>query len=187
MTHPGSISRNGTAMLKHAAALLALLVFFTTATAQTTQPWIRWAPEGSGFALMLPGKPEGEIIKKDQFSGSLYTLVAKDGTTPRAIYLVGWGEYAPSVKFETQAELEANRDNFVKAVPGMRLLGTQKITLDGRPGIEFTGDSERASLVSRVYVVGNRVYQLAVMVFKGIDETTNVNKFFDSFAILTNK
>jgi hypothetical protein len=68
----------------------------------------------------------------------------------------------------------------------MKLLGTQKITLDGRPGIEFTGESDRANVVSRVYVVGNRVFQLAVMVFKGMDETANVNKFFDSFAFTAN-
>jgi hypothetical protein len=173
-------------MFKHAAIFLAFLVFLTTTTAQTTEPWIRLAPEGTGFAVMLPGKPEEQISNKEQFSSRLFTLIAKDGTTPRAIYLVGWGEYAPSVKFEIQAELEANRDNFIKELPGMRLLGTQKITLDGRPGIEFTGESEKASVVSRVYVVGKRVFQLAVMSFKGMDEKANTNKFFDSFAFTTN-
>jgi hypothetical protein len=173
-------------MLKHAAAFLALLVFFTTSAAQTTQPWIRLAPEGTGFAVMLPGKPEEQISNKENFSFRLFTLVAKDGATPRAIYLVGWGEYAPGVKFDTQAELAANRDNFIKEIPGMRLLGTQKITLDGRPGIEFTGESEQTSAVSRVYVVGQRVFQMAVMTFKGMDERVNANKFFDSFAFTTN-
>lgn len=173
-------------MLKHAAALLGLLVFFSTAVAQTNQPWIRLAPEGTGFAVMLPGKPEEQLSNKDQFSYRLFTLIAKDGATPRAIYLVGWGEYAPSVRFETQAELEANRDNFIKELPGMRLLGTQRSMLDGRPGIEFTGESEQASVISRVYVVGRRVFQLAVMTFKGMDERANANKFFDSFAFTTN-
>jgi hypothetical protein len=174
-------------MLKLHACILMLLTLLTTASVQTNEPWIRLAPEGTGFAVMLPGKPEEKADNKGQFSSRLFTLITKDGTTPRAIYLVGWGEYAASVKIETQAELEANRDNFIKELPGMKLLGTQKITLDGRPGIEFTGDSERASVVSRVYVVGHRVFQLAVMVFKGMDEKVNVNKFFDSFAFTTTK
>src|SRR5688572_15829660 len=107
-------------MLKHAAAFLALLIFFTTSAAQTTQPWLRLAPEGTGFAVMLPGKPEEQISNKENFSFRLFTLVAKDGATPRAIYLVGWGEYAPGVTFDIQAELAANRDNFIKEIPGMR-------------------------------------------------------------------
>lgn len=173
-------------MLKIPATLLTLLLLVTTVSGQTTEPWFRLAPTGTGFVVMLPAKPEEQASSKEQFSSRLFTLVTKDGTTPRAIYLAGWGEYAASVRINTQAELEANRDNFIKELPGMKLLGTQKITLDGRPGIEFTGESDRANVVSRVYVVGNRVFQLAVMVFKGMDERTNVNKFFDSFAFTTN-
>jgi len=173
-------------MLKIPAALLTLFLLLATTSAQTAEPWVRLAPTGTGFAVMLPGKPEEKASTKGQFSSRLFTLITKDGATPRAIYLAGWGEYAASVRIVTQAELEANRDNFIKELPGMRLIGTQKITLDGRPGIEFTGESERASVISRVYVVGNRVFQLAVMVFKGIDEKTNVNKFFDSFAFTAN-
>ena len=173
-------------MRRFAAAFLILLVLLSTASAQTDQPWIRLAPENTGFAVMLPAKPEEQVNTKENFSSRLFTLLTKDGATPRAFYLMGWGEYAPSVKLNTQAELEANRDNFIKEIPGMRLLGTQKISLDGRPGIEFTGESNQASVVSRVYVVGNRVYQLAVMVSKGMEEKQNMNKFFDSFAFTTN-
>jgi hypothetical protein len=135
---------------------------------------------------MVPGKTEEQLSTKEQFTSRLFTYVAQDGSTKRAIYLVGWGEYAPSVKLEPQAELEANRDNFVKALPGMKLVTSNKITLDGRLGLEFTGDSGGGSVTSRVYIVGNRVFQLAVMVFTGIDEKANVNKFFESFAFITN-
>lgn len=173
-------------MLRIPAVLLTLLIFLPAVSAQEAQPWIRLAPPGTGFAVMLPGKPEEQANNKEQFSSRLFTLITKDGTAARAIYLAGWGEYAASVKINTPAELEANRDNFIKELPGMRLIGTQKITLDGRPGIEFTGESDRANVISRVYVVGNRVFQLAVMVFKGMDEKANVNKFFDSFAFIAN-
>jgi len=173
-------------MLRLPAAFLTLFILLATTTAQTAQPWARLAPTGTGFAVMLPGTPEEQSSTKGQFTSRLYTLITKDGTTPRAIYLVGYGEYALSVKIEPQAELEANRDNFIKELPGMRLIESHKITLDGRLGLEFTGESERANVTSRVYVAGNRVFQLAVMVFKGMDEKANVNKFFESFAFTTN-
>jgi len=169
-------------MYRFPSALLTVLFLFLTVSAQTDQPWMRLAPATSGFAVMLPGEPQEEPFNKDQFTSRLYTFILKDGSTPRAIYLAGIGEYAASVRINPQAELEANRDNFIKALGDTRLTESHNITLDGRQGLEFSGDSARASVVSRVYVVGNRVYQLAVMVFKGIDEKKNVAKFFDSFA-----
>ena len=173
-------------MLKIFGAFFTLIILFsTTAVAQISQPWERLAPPGTGFVVMLPGKPEETAASKETFTSRLFTLVAKDGTSPRAVYLAGFGEYAPTVKFDPQAELEANRDNFIKAIPGMRMLDTRRITLDGRLGLEFTGESAQYHVTSRVYVAGNRVFQLAVMVFKGIDERANINKYFDSFAFLT--
>jgi len=66
----------------------------------------------------------------------------------------------------------------------MKLLESHDITLDGRSGIELTGESDTTTVTARFYVKGNRVYQLAAVVFKGMDEKENVMKFFDSFAFV---
>jgi hypothetical protein len=145
--------------------------------------WVRLAPTDGGFAIMVPGQAEEQSFNKEQiFTSRIYTVILKDGGNGRAIYLAGFGDYAASVKIDPLTELNANRDNFIKELPGMKLIESHNTTLDGRLGIEFTGESSQATVTCRFYVKGNRVFQLAAMVFKGVDEKKNVDKFFDSFA-----
>lgn len=171
------------AMRKSITILATLLLLVSSITAQTNT-WVRHAPAGGGYAVMIPGKPEEQTKKEDTYSATLYILTVKDGSTPRIIYLVGVGDYAPTVKVDPQVELPADRDSFIKGLPGTSLVESHNITLDGRPGIELTGESNQMTVTARFYVKGNRVYQLATLVFKGVDEKVNVMKFFDSFAFI---
>lgn len=165
--------------------IIALSLSVTSAqTAQSPESWVRLAPSGGGFAVMLPGVAEEQTSNTDpRFSSRIYRLIVRDGSAGgRAIYLAGVGDYAATVRLDPQGELNANRDNFIKELAGMKLLESRNITLDGRMGIEFTGESDRATVKCRFYLKGNRVFQLATLIFKGFDETKNINKFFDSFA-----
>lgn len=171
-------------MPKTIELFLTIALSLTAVSAQSPE-WIRLAPAGGGFAVMVPSQPEEQTFNKELFTSKIYTAVVKDAAAARAIYLAGVGDYVPSVKIDPQGELNANRDNFIKELAGMKLLESRNISLDGRPGIEFTGESDRATVTCRFYVRGNRVFQLAAMIFKGVDETKNVSKFFDSFAFTT--
>ncbi len=137
--------------------------------------WVKVSPAGGGFAIMMPAKPEEKVEPSDEFTFHLFTV-----TADKAIYLASYGDYAPSIKLNPEGELLANRDNFLKGVSA-KLIDSKKIILDGRAGLEFTGESDQASFKSRVYLFGNRVHQIAVAVFKGQDDTDNVNRFFASF------
>jgi len=44
-----------------------------------------------------------------------------------------------------------------------------------------------ASFRGRFYLLGNRAYQLAVVIFRGQDDSDNVNRFFDSFTFSSNQ
>lgn len=170
-------------MQKPITAFVTLLLLISCVVAQTAE-WLRLAPANGGYAVMLPGKAEEQTINKDQYSAVLYTLVLKNGSTPRVVYLAGVGDYAPAVKVDPATELPADRDNFIKGLPGMKLIESHNITLDGRPGIELSGESDQATVTARFYVKGNRVYQIAALVMKGFNEKENVMKFFDSFAFV---
>ncbi len=170
-------------MKKLISVLLTLHLFLTFTKSQTTDAWVRLAPPGGGFVVMVPGQAEEQNFNKPEvFSSKIYTVVVKEGSQPRALYLAGFGDYAPTVKLDPQTELNLNRDNFIKEMQGMKLLQSRSITLDSRLGIEFTGESNQAKVTCKFYIRGNRVFQLAVMVFTGADEARNVNMFFDSFA-----
>ena len=165
-------------------SVVTLLLLISSVVAQAPPTWMRLAPAGGGFSVMLPGKAEEQTVSNARFSATLYTLTTKDGSSPRVIYLVRVGEYTSAVKVDPEAKLPADRDSFIKGLPGMKLIESHDITLDGRSGIELTGESDTTTVTARFYVKGNRVYQLAAVVFKGADEKENVMKFFDSFAFV---
>ena len=171
-------------MRKSMTVLGMLLLLINSVVAQTPETWLRLAPSGADYAVMLPGKAEEQTVNNDRVSATLYTLTTKDGSSTRVIYLVRVGEYSSTIKVDPQVKLPADRDSFIKRLPGMKLLESHNITLDGRDGIELTGESNTATVTARFYVKGNRVYQLAALVSKGLDEKENVMKFLDSFAFV---
>lgn len=161
-------------MLKSFAITVLLLTFVQIASASQTE-WIKVAPIGGDFSLMMPAKPEEEVQPGDDLTTHLFSL-----TTENALYLAAYGDYAPSVRFNVDEELTANRDRFLKGL-NATLTSTKPLTIDGRKGIEFTGESDEATFQSRLFIFGIRFYQIAVAVFRGKDNTANSNRFFASF------
>ena len=161
-------------MLKSVAVFVVLFVFVQIANASQSE-WIKVAPAGGGFSVMMPAKPEEEVQPGDDLTTHLFSL-----STDNALYLVAYGDYAPSVRFNVDDELTANRDRFLKGL-NATLTTTKQLTIDGRKGIEFTGESEDATFKSRLLIFGIRFYQIAVAVFRGKENTANSNRFFASF------
>jgi hypothetical protein len=102
----------------------------------------------------------------------------------RGTYVASYSDYAPEVKLNQHTALTANRDKFNKGLKAT-LLSSREIMLDGHPGLEFTSETPAANVKSQLFLIGNRMYQTATFVFKDVDETRNVNRFFDSFKIRT--
>jgi hypothetical protein len=162
-------------MLRQAAALLLLLCFGQGTDGAQGDEWIKVAPVGGGFSVMMPAKPEEEMRPGDDLTAHLFSA-----TTDNALYTVAYGDYAPSVRFNVDDELAANRDNFLKRVDAS-LKTTKPLTMDGRKGLEFTGENAQATFKSRVFIFGTRFYQIAVAVLRGKDDAENSNRFFASF------
>jgi hypothetical protein len=91
-------------------------------------------------------------------------------------------DYDPSFNFNRQAELEANRDNFVKGINAI-LLTTHPTTIDGYSALEFTAETSDRIFKSRVFLVGRRPYQIVIGSPKGMDDSAIVNRFFNSFKV----
>jgi len=159
------------------SVIIFVLVCALAVGAFQNAEWIKVSPLGAGFSVLMPAKPEEEVKSTDDFTSHLFSI-----TTTKVVYLAGYGDYAPSIKLSADAELTSNRDKFLKGL-NATLLASKQITLDGRPGLEFTGESQQASFKSRVYLSGNRVYQVAVAVLDGKTDSDNVDRFFASFAL----
>ena len=158
-------------------------------TANTTNPnpnaWSKFtSPEGR-FSVFMPGKPTNEVKTTPStdigpYTTRLYRLIQRPH-----VFLIGYVDYDPSFNFDVHAELEMNRDNFVTGLQAT-LLTTQMRTINGYLAIEFTAETAERFFSSRVYMVGRRPYQIVIGSPKGVDDSININRFFNSFKVSPN-
>ena len=162
-------------MHKLSFPLLVLFALFINTPAQSdTSGWITLAPEGAGFSVLFPGKATETVEKKNSF-----TLHSFNVTAGRATYIASYSDYLPG-KLNSATALTANRDKFIKSLGGT-MLASREITIDGHTGIEFTSETPAANVKSQLFLIGNRMFQTVAFVFKDVDETRNVDRFFESF------
>ena len=143
--------------------------------------WANFTSEEGRFSVLMPEIPTDKTETVDSAHGPYTThlFIVRDTTN---VYLIGWVDYDPSFNFNRQAELEANRDNFVKGI-NARLLSTRPTMIDGYSAIEFTAETDDRVFKSRVYMVGRRPYQIVIGSPKDQDESVSVNRFFNSFKV----
>lgn len=167
------------------ALLLTLTLAAFTYGFQTDTGWSKFEPAGGRFSVLMPGAPEADVKTTDSQYGP-YTTHIFTFVSPKGFYLAGWVDYAPTFKFDVQAEINANRDNFLKGI-NARLLTEKKITLDGNPGIEVTAESNDIKFITtRIYIVGSRPYQLMARTNLK-EEQGNIDKFLASFKLTAGK
>jgi len=163
-------------MIKKISTALLLSLLVTASTLAQHGDWVRVEPPGAGFSLLMPTRPAESVETKEQFT--VHTFATSDGA---AVFVAVYVDYVPSMKINESAELAANRDNFLKGLDA-RLTSSKEIKLDGRAGLEFTGEDDRRLYKSRVYILGNRVHQIASATLKDDPAADKVDRFFASFA-----
>ncbi len=149
-------------------------------SAMDSSGWIKFSSDEGRFSVLVPDTPTEKSETTDSTHGPYTThLFIVRGPT---IFLIGWVDYDPSFNFNRQAELEANRDNFVKGLSAT-LVSTRATVINGYSAIEFTAETADKSFKSRVFMVGRRPYQIVIGSPKGTDDAANVNRFFNSFKV----
>jgi hypothetical protein len=162
--------------------IFSLLVLVTlcinTPAQEDPSGWVTLAPEGAGFSVLFPGKAVESVEKKTSF-----TLHTFNVTVGRATYIASYSDYLPG-KLDPATALTTNRDKFNKSLQA-KLVSSREITINGHTGIEFTSETPAADVKSQLFLIGTRMYQMVTFVFRDVDETRNVNRFFDSFKLTT--
>lgn len=146
--------------------------------------WTKFTSDEGHFSVLMPGTPENKVETKDATPGPYTTQLYILRQEPN-VFLIGWVDYDPNFNFDVHAELEMNRDNFVKGLQAT-LLTTQTRTISGYLVIEFTAETAEKIFSSRVYMVGRRPYQIVIGSPKGVDDSVNINRFFNSFKVSPN-
>ena len=164
-------------MRKLIFSLLVLVTLFINVPAQSEpSPWVTLAPEGAGFSVLVPGKAVETIDKKRSYTMHSFTV-----TAGRATYAASYSDYAPG-KLDPATALTANRDRFIKGLQAT-LITSREITVGESNGIEFTSETPAHNVKSQIFLVENRLFQTVAFVFKDVDETRNVDRFFESFKL----
>ena len=144
--------------------------------------WVKIAPAGGQFSIMMPAAPRTDV-KTNNTPLGVATTNLSIYQTEHGWFGVTWTVYPPTMKIEIQTELDATRDNFIKAVNGT-LLDENKVFQNGVAGTEFTVESQNSMLTSRIFVVGSRTYQLAVAFPKGENHAQDIDQFLSSFQLV---
>jgi len=161
--------------------LVASLIAQSQELASQPREWVRFDSRVGQFTVLLPQMPSEkiEIMASSGVSYTSHAFIVKVNSTT---FIVGWLDYNEKFKVGSQSDLNANRDNFVKGIKG-KLVSSNNTTFDGYQGIEFVAETGDTLYKSRVVIVGRRPYQLIAGTTKGVDDSANTTRFFESFKI----
>jgi hypothetical protein len=153
----------------------------TPATIATAPGWELFNSDKGRFSVMMPGIPTDkvEVTQSEHGPYTTHLFVIRGA---KSVFLLGWVDYDPTFNFDPTGELDLNRENFIKGVKAT-LIENPRVTLAGYQAIEFTAQTADTIYKSRVYMVGRRPYQLVTGTPRNVDDTVNVNRFFDSFRV----
>jgi hypothetical protein len=150
-------------------------------TKQSSDSWIRFESRVGQFTVLLPQMPSQKLDAHQSNAGP-YTTHLFTTQLKNTVFVVVWVDYDKKFKFGAQNELNANRDQFIKEIKGT-LVSSKETTFDGHQSLEFTAETSDTIYRSRVVIVGRRPYQVFTGTTKGIDDSANITRFFESFKI----
>lgn len=143
------------------------------------QNWINFNSAEGKFSVSFPSEPTQQNDSSKTYPTYVVKmLISKDSSD---LFIIGWVDYESAYVFDSQKELEANRDNFIKAINGT-LISTKNIEFKSYQGLEFTVQAGAMFWSSKVFMVGRRPYQLLTGSSSG-KPSVNENKFYNSFSI----
>lgn len=171
--------------MKTFVALCLVLFAVSIASGFQTSDWVKFSSAAGNFSLSFPKQPKEEKTTIDKpypsYTSNLY-VAREEGE----VFLAGWVDYEASYVFNSDKELEASRDNFVKSLKG-KLLTSNKILLGTYRGLDFTGEFENSQMKfyfkSKVFIVGKRPYMLTYVFLQGKESIARRNRFFSSFRV----
>jgi len=159
--------------------------------------WETFSSPKGGFAVSMPSPPveKKQVVNTPIPQLDVYSFTVELKGNPAAhrgavFYAVYYSDYPDTHVQQTEPEkiLDAARDGGVASSRG-HLISELIISLDGYPGrdIRIALPTIRAVMRFRIYLVRQRLYQLAVVTSKDEASSQDIGQFLDSFRLLGNQ
>jgi hypothetical protein len=169
--------------------LLVALVTIAQPVGNDGKAWRSYTAQKGGFSIKLPGPPEEEDRKLDAAKGGL-SLHVLQVSGPDIAYSVYYYDLKAPLPANARARyLEELAHNVVRTWGGK--VSTQKAIKYGRhPGRDLAFEHKPAgapgvqSTRLRIYLVGERLYQIQAAAPRGSPNLRDVDAFLDSFSLL---
>jgi hypothetical protein len=148
--------------------------------------WKNYQSKSGRFAVMLPGRPVSQAMSINTPSGPLELRIFASQPVPGSTsFGVGYGDLPRDLALKRPASvtLDGARNGAVANIHG-RLLSSRNITLAGHPGREFRARVASGIYASRIYLVGQRLYQVIATTPQEQADSTDVARFMTSFKVL---
>lgn len=149
------------------------------------EEWLSFSSHEGGFSIEAPGVLEEHIATMKTMVGPIqYTTYMLD--KDRVLYMVGYSDWPDTLVARGADELlEVAIEGAVQSIKGKTIQNTH-ITLGRYQGRELIVDmaSMNQEHSIRIYLVGNRMYQLSVVIPKRDEFKQKRAEFFDSFQLL---
>jgi hypothetical protein len=151
------------------------------------EKWQTLAVPDTGFSVEMPGTP---VRQQDMTDHGLRYVLYTVEDDPTRDYIAGMQEIAPdSAAKGAQRLYDDARDSLAHSTGG-KVRAERPVVCDGVTGREIDIDAEddtgMNTLIDRVYLRGNRLYQIGAIVPRGTERDAVVTRFLDSARIKAN-
>jgi hypothetical protein len=141
-------------------------------------------PEGD-FTILLPGIPKEEVQVVNSEAGDI-TVHLFNVPLGSFAYVVAYSDYPADLVANMGAEklLDGARDGAVSNTRG-KLLDESPVEIDGFPGrfLKVLSPDGTGLAQARMFLVGNRLYQIFVASPKSDQDSEDIQKYLDSFTL----
>jgi len=173
-------------MRKNWLLVSVLLVTMLLASCTPKANWQEFqGPEGD-FTIQLPGTPKEEVQVVNSQAGEIKVHLFNVPLGNFA-YVVAYSDYPADLVTSMGAEdlLNGARDGAVSNTGG-KLLDESPVEIDGFPGRFLKVQSPDGSGIAqaRMYMVGNRLYQIFVASPKADQDSEDIQSYLESFKLL---
>ena len=166
-------------------AVITLLCCGIAAVAQQPAEWSKLDSTEGRFRALTPSKAEPAV---SQTPGGV-TIHTFSSSNKTGTFMISYADYpnAATSQAHEQTVLDKVRDGVLKGAQATLVSETQ-LTLKGHPGREMQArkiiDGAEVILNWRLFLVGSRLYQMAVGTTKADSESPEIKKFFLSFELV---